>query len=329
MPELRLAYEAAQVGIAFIVLGAPMTWPAVTSFSAKAIGGLPSPFWPTVPLVIACGALSGFHSIVASGTTSKMLDTEAHALRIGYGGMLTEGFLSTIVVVAMGAFGLSFMVSDGGFASTSAAAAAVSSGLGAWNVPKLALFTTGYAQGVNAVFRIPIAIGALFASLWVCCFALTTLDTTNRIGRFAWVDILTRAVPSETARKNPVFKFFTFKWVAAAIAAGVGMWLATSGGVFSALWAAFGAANQMLASLALMVTAVWVTNVLRPGKGKCLCALIPAGFLWITVMAAGIWFIAVKAGSGATMGIVGVQLVLAIYLLYEVITALKKGPAKK
>jgi len=313
-------------GIAFIAVAAPMTWPAVTSFNAQVIGGLHSPFWPTVPLVIACGALSGFHSIVASGTTSKMLDTEAHALRIGYGGMLTEGFLSTIVVVAMGAFGLQYMVSVGGFASTGAAAAAVSSGLGAWNVPKLAMFTGPYAMGLNQVFAIPITVGALFASLWVCCFALTTLDTTNRIGRFAWVDILTRGVRTEAARKSPAFRFFTYKWVAAAIAAGLGIWLASSAGAFSALWAAFGAANQMLAALALMVSTVWVTNVLRASKGRCLCALIPAGFLWVTVFAAGIWYIAVRAGSAPTLVIVGILVVLALYLLYEVVVALKKGP---
>jgi len=315
-------------GIAFIAVAAPMTWPAATSFSAQTIGGLHSPFWPTVPLVIACGALSGFHSIVASGTTSKMLDTEAHALRIGYGGMLTEGFLSTLVVVAMGAFGLQYMVSVGGFASTGAAAAAVSSGIGAWKVPQLAMFTGPYAMGLNQVFGIPITVGALFASLWVSCFVLTTLDTTNRIGRFAWVDILTRGVRSEEARKSPVFRFFTYKWVAAAIAAGLGIWMATSSGAFSALWAAFGAANQMLAALALMVSTVWVTNILRASKGKCLCALIPAGFLWVTVFTAGIWYIAVRAGGAPTLVIVGILVALALYLLYEVVVALKKGHKK-
>lgn len=312
-------------GIAFIAVNAPMTWPAVTSFSANAIGAHPSPFWPAVPLVIACGALSGFHAIVGSGTTSKMLDTEAHALRIGYGGMLTEGFLSTLVVVAMGAFGLQYMVSKGGFASTGAAAAAVSSGLGAWNVPKLAMFTGPYAMGLNQVFAIPIAVGALFATLWVCAFALTTLDTTNRIARFAWVDILTRGRRTEAGGGNSTFKFFTNRWVASTIAAGLGIWLATSGGAFSATWAAFGAANQMLAALALMTSAVWITNVLRAGKWKY-AALIPAGFLWITVVAAGIWYISARIGSPPTLAIVGIMLVLAVYLLYEVITALKRGP---
>ena len=301
-------------GIAFIAINAPMTWPAVTSFNAYVLGGQPSPFWPAVPLVIACGALSGFHAIVGSGTTSKMLDTEAHALRIGYGGMLTEGFLSTIVVVAIGAFGLSV-----------AGIKAGEVGIAGWKGFGIPLFSQSYAMGLNQVFAIPIAIGALFATLWVSCFVLTTLDTTNRIARFAWVDILTRGVRSEAARRSPAFRFFTYKWVASAIAAALGIWLATSAGAFSALWAAFGAGNQMLAALALMTSAVWVTNVLRTGKWKYV-VLIPAFFLWITVIAAGIWYISARIGSPPTLAIVGIMLVLAVYLLYEVIAALKQGP---
>lgn len=322
-----LLFFLAVGGIAFIGINAPMTWPAFTSFSAHAIGGQPSPFWPAIPLVIACGALSGFHAIVGSGTTSKMIDTEAHALRIGYGGMLTEGFLSTIVVAACGAFGLGFLVSAGGFASTGAASEVVGLGLGAWNVPKLGVFTNGYAMGVNALFGLPIAAGMVFAALVVCAFALTTLDTTNRIARFAWGDILGRGVRTEVARRSPVFRFFTYKWVAAIIAAGLGIYLATTGEVYSAIWAAFGGANQMLAAIALMTSGVWVTNVLRAGNWKFV-ALVPAGLLWITVAAAYIWYISAMIGivNPLTLVIMGIMLALSFYLLYEFIFALKRGP---
>jgi len=321
-----LLFFLAAGGIAFIGINAPLTWPAFTSFTAQTIGGQPSPFWPAVPLVIACGALSGFHAIVGSGTTSKMIDTEAHALRIGYGGMLTEGFLSTIVVAACAAFGLSFLVSEGGFASTAAAAEAVSKGLGAWNVPKLAIFTSSYAKGINALFGVPIAFGMVFAALVVCSFALTTLDTTNRIARFAWGDILSRGVRTEEGRNNPVFRFFTYKWVAATIAAGLGIYLATTGELFSAIWAAFGGANQMLAAIALMTSGVWVTNVLRAGKWKY-AALIPAGLLWITVAAAYIWYIYAMIGlvNPLTLVIMGIMLAMSFFLLYEFIRALKIG----
>ena len=305
-------------GAAFLFLNGPMTWPAFTSFNAPAIGGQPSPFWPTVPLVIACGALSGFHAIVGSGTTSKMLDTESHALRIGYGAMLTEGFVSTLVVAALGVFGL-----------TVAGVAAADVGAAGWKALGIDVFSESYAMGANAVFGMSVAFGTTFASLVVCAFALTTLDTTNRIARFAWGDIFTRGVRSEKTRQGGAFKFFTSKWVAATIAAALGLYLANTGELYSAMWAAFGGANQMLAAIALMTSCVWATNVLRGGK-KCLVTLIPALFLWVTVAAAYIWYITTMAGivNSLTLVIMGIMLVLSFFLLYEFIVALKKGPKK-
>jgi len=92
--------------VALILIRVPLNLPQCTIWSAKVIGGTPSPFWPVVPLIIACGSLSGFHSLVASATTSKQLAKETDALFVGFGGMYTEGFLSTIVIVSVGAFGL-------------------------------------------------------------------------------------------------------------------------------------------------------------------------------------------------------------------------------
>ncbi|MFA6508530.1 MAG: carbon starvation CstA family protein, partial [Treponemataceae bacterium] len=79
--------------------------PMFTTFSPKLIGGQPSPFWPTVPLIIACGALSGFHALVASGTSSKQIAKESDAMFVGYGAMLVEGFLSTLVIISIAGFG--------------------------------------------------------------------------------------------------------------------------------------------------------------------------------------------------------------------------------
>jgi len=312
-----LVFFLALGGLAFLIVNEPMSWPAVTSFSAPVIGGQPSPFWPTVPLVIACGSLSGFHAIVGSGTTSKMLDNETDALRIGYGGMLTEGFLSTLVICAMGAFGL--------------AVAGVSAGaVGAAGFTPLGIpqFSEAYAMGVNGAFGLSVTFLATFASLVVCAFALTTLDTTNRIGRYAWVDLLTRAVRGDTAKKSGAFKFFTNKWVASTIGASLGIYVATTGEVFSAIWAAFGAANQMLASIALMTACVWASTVLKCGRAR-LIVLIPAFFLWVTVAAAMVWYLVTMAGvvSPLTLGFIAAMLVMACFLLYESVRALKKIPA--
>ncbi|MBE9505873.1 MAG: carbon starvation protein A [Chloroflexi bacterium] len=305
-------------GVAFLLINAPLTWPAFTSFSAYTIGGQPSPFWPTVPLIIACGSLSGFHAIVGSGTTSKMLDNELHTLSIGYGGMLTEGFLSTIVLVSLGAFGLKI-------ASVKAAAV----GVAGWVPLGIPQFSQAYAMGANQAFGMSVDFGVTFASLVVCAFALTSLDTTCRLGRFAWQDLLGRIVSSPSGQASGGFKFLTHRWVASAIAAGVGVYMATTGGVFSAIWAAFGAANQMLAAVALMAACVFSTNVLRGGQ-KCWITLIPAFFLWVTVFSAMIWYIVVMSATASplTIGFMAILVVLAVILLIETIGALKRGPQK-
>jgi len=92
--------------------------PAFSAFSPILLGGKATPFWPAIPLIIACGSLSGFHSLVASGTTSKQLEKESDGLFIGYGAMFTEGFLSTIVIVAIAGFGYTALQNAGVSAET-------------------------------------------------------------------------------------------------------------------------------------------------------------------------------------------------------------------
>jgi len=305
-------------GLAFLIINQPLTWPAFTSFSAYTIGGQPSPFWPAVPLVIACGSLSGFHAVVGSGTTSKMLDNEMDALRIGYGGMLTEGFLATIVIASLGAFGLEV-----------AGVKAAEVGVAGWAPLGIGQFSQAYAMGANQAFGMSMDFGMTFASLVVCAFALTSLDTTCRLGRFAWADLWGRIFPSTTTQAGSGFKLLTNRWVGSVIAAGVGVYMASTGGLFSAIWAAFGAANQMLAAIALMTVCIWSTNVLRSGK-KCWITLVPAFFLWVTVFASMIWYVVVMTGivSNITIVFMVIMCVLAVILLVEALGALKRGPQK-
>jgi len=302
-------------GVAFLVINEPLSWPAFTDFSAYTIGGKASPFWPTVPLIIACGSLSGFHAIVGSGTTSKMLDNEIHALRIGYGGMLTEGFLATIVVASLGAFGLKV-----------AGVSAAEVGVQGWTPLGIPQFSEAYAMGANQAFGMSMDFGITFASLVVCAFALTSLDTTCRLGRFAWVDLWGRFIPSQS---GGAYRVLSNRWLASLIAGGLGVYIATTGGVFSAIWAAFGAANQMLAAVALIAACVFSTNILRGGQ-KCWITLIPAFFLWVTVFGAMVWYIMVMSGSASplTLGFMVILVILAVILLIEAISALKRGPQK-
>lgn len=253
---------------ALFSFGAFDSAPMFTSFSAKVIGGQPSPFWPTVPLVIACGALSGFHALVASGTSSKQIASEKDALFVGYGAMLTEGFLSTIVVISIASFG---DVAMGDWAAI-------------LKTPALNRFVLSYGAMVSTTLPFfTKEFMNLFAAVWVSSFALTTLDTTNRLGRYLVQEM---ALPLKD--KSPaLYGILENKWVASIIIAFLGIFLARSGG-YTTLWPAFSGANQLIASIVMLTAAVWVKNKLNPKYTNVV--LIPAIFLWVTVTVALVWY---------------------------------------
>ncbi len=285
--------------------------PAFTSFSAKVIGGQPSPFWPTVPLIIACGALSGFHSLVAAGTSSKQLAKEQDALFVGYGAMLTEGFLATLVIIAIAAFG----------------GAALGDKL--MTTPAIPRFVQSFAKMVSTQLPfLPMSFMTLFAAVWVSTFALTTLDTTNRLGRYI---IQEMALPLKD--KSPgAYGFLSNKWVASFLIAFMGIFLARSGG-YSYLWPAFSGANQLLASIVMLTVAVWVKKKLNPAF--TMTVLVPAIFLWVTVTVALIWYEAViiptffvasaNAAKKLTGGIVGAMTLIMLILNFVMIGGFLKN----
>jgi carbon starvation protein len=303
-------------GIAALISVHPLdAIPAFTSFSAKLIGPAgalqPSPFWPTVPLIIACGALSGFHALVASGTSSKQLKEEKDALFVGYGGMLVEGFLATLVIIAIAGFG-GLALGDKLMAT-----------------PALGRFVQSFAVMVST--NIPFLTKdfmTLFAAVWVSTFALTTLDTTNRLGRY-----LVQEMAEPLKEKNPgLFKFFANKWVASILIGALGIFLARSGG-YTVLWPAFSGANQLLASVVMLTVAVWVKKKLNPKYVNA--ALIPAILLWVTVTAALIWYEVIivpvfftdmsKMMNVITGGVVGAINLFMLILNFIMISAFLKN----
>ncbi|HOP35111.1 MAG TPA: carbon starvation protein A [Syntrophales bacterium] len=268
--------------------------PAFSAFAPVVAGGKATPFWPAIPLIIACGSLSGFHSLVASGTTSKQLAKESDALFIGYGSMFTEGFLSTIVVVACAGFGFTALQNAAAakgveFTLTAANWATdftpVSGKLG---LSAVNLFVQSYADMVNATWLavIPTVYVKVIAGMWVAAFAMTTLDTTNRLARYC---ISEMALPLKGTSEG-LYNFLTNRWVASIIPAFIGIYLAYSKN-FTILWPSFGAANQLIASIALMTGACYVHSKLK--SRFCNIAVIPAWLLWVTVTAALVWFMAV------------------------------------
>jgi carbon starvation protein len=307
--------------VSLIVARAPVQFPAFTSFSVPlSFGGgvnvASAPFWPVIPLIIACGSLSGFHALVASGTSSKQLDSERSGLFVGMGAMFTEGFLSTIVVACIAAFG---------------GAAAVQAGLTAWDVGDgaaslgasygalmkeaggpVGVFSRCFGIAVHSALGLPVKLMTILASLWVASFALTTLDTTNRIARYTWTEI----VQPLSRVWAPAHRVLSNTWLAASITAAAGIALAWSG-QFALIWPAFGGANQMLASVALMTVAVWVIKELR--SPHRLVVLVPALVLWLTVTAALAWYLVravpvAAANSPVQAGVLGVVVGVMILL---------------
>jgi len=286
-----LLYFGLLLGGLAAILGAQSfsSVPAYTSFSAKIVGGHPSPFWPVVPLVIACGALSGFHSLVASGTSSKQLRTEGDALFIGYGAMLTEGFLSTIVIISIAGFGALALGAD----------KVLTTGA-------LPRFVQSYGAMVSTVMPfLSRDFMNLFAAVWVSSFALTTLDTTNRLGRYIVHEL---ALPLKDSQPG-VYAIFQNRWIASVIIAFFGVGLAWSGN-YTVLWPAFSGANQLIASIVMLTVALWVKTELNEKYANAV--VIPGALLWITVTAGIIWYEIVvvpdffKAGAPTKSMITGV-----------------------
>ncbi len=327
-------------GVALIALlamgGGQMTFPAFTMFSANVVGGQPSPFWPAVPLIIACGALSGFHSLVSSGTTSKQLDNELHGLLIAYGGMETEGFLATMVVGTMAAFGLPAFISTvaGAVAKGNKALAAILGKIAAdlhmsgaapaavlkamaanpevfgkyyailANKVKWVVIPGSYGYTLNAAFGIPVAVGTVFATIWITAFALTSLDTATRLARFTWQELMEPL----RSRSPGLYRVVSNKWFASILAVALGMSLAATK-QFLVIWPAFAGMNQLLSSLALMTIAVWVIRATRATRlGKAL-VVAPAVFMWATVTLALLWYeaavVPVYLAKGGTHAVTG------------------------
>ncbi|HOO89861.1 MAG TPA: carbon starvation CstA family protein, partial [Syntrophales bacterium] len=265
--------------------------PAFASFSPILLGNKPTPFWPAIPLIIACGSLSGFHSLVASGTSSKQLAKESDGLMIGYGSMFTEGLLSTIVVVSIAGFGYAALQKAGvttemlnpGNWGAKFTEASSSVGLAQAN-----LFIQSYAGMVSSTWMrfIPVQFITVIAGMWVAAFAMTTLDTTNRLGRYCVAEM---AAPLKE-KAGGLYLILTNRWIASIIPAAIGIYLAYSGN-WQIIWGSFGAANQLIASITLMTCAAFVAKKLKSSFSNA--ALIPAWLLWITVTAALIWFIVV------------------------------------
>ncbi|KPN90294.1 carbon starvation CstA family protein [Pseudomonas nunensis] len=299
------------LAVGILVTMPELKMPALTQF----IDGT-GPVWkgglfPFLFITIACGAVSGFHALIASGTTPKLLASEGHARYIGYGGMLMESFVAIMAMVAASVIepGVYFAmnspaavvggdviqvaqtVSSWGFAITPEALQAVAHDIGettvlarAGGAPTLAV---GIAQILHSVLpgENTMAFWYHFAILFEALFILTAVDAGTRAGRFMLQDLLGSFVP---ALKR------TESWTANLIATAgcVAMWgyllyqgvIDPLGGI-NTLWPLFGISNQMLAGIALMLATVVLIKMKR--QRYIWVTLLPAAWLLICTTTAG------------------------------------------
>jgi len=247
------------VAMAFLIVGVFVAHP---EFSAPAInesafmpGSDVPELAPVLFIVIACGAISGFHSLASSGTTVKQVDNEMDTMPIGYGAMLTESFLAVLVIVAAGAgLGMGLETETGLLQGADAyrhhyASWSMASGLSA----KLDAFIIGSANLFSSL-GVPLKYGAAFVVVFIVSFANTTLDSAARIQRISLQEICTG--PSGVIRKPMDNRYLATAFI---VLAAAGMAFFKPGGQGAmVLWPLFGSLNQLMAALALGVVTVYL-----------------------------------------------------------------------
>jgi carbon starvation protein len=245
---------AAVVGV--VVANPSIQMDTQVHFQTENLGYL----FPVLFVTIACGAISGFHSLVASGTTSKQIDQEKDVKLIGFGGMLIESFLAIISVGAV------IVLSRQEYNIRLGADGPVS------------LFADGLG-GVMTSLGLSASFSVGFVALTVSAFALTTLDTCTRLARFTFQEYFES---SDTAAGKV---FSSNRYLSTGIVIILSMLLLLTGG-FTNLWPIFGSANQLLAALALLTISVWlIKKEIRPTF-----VLIPMFFMFAVTLTSLVLF---------------------------------------
>ena len=282
------------LGIFF--LNPSIKMPSYTSFELEKVGYL----FPALFVTVACGAISGFHSLVGSGTTAKQLDKESDAKIVGYGGMLIEGLLAVISLTAVASM-------------TNSEFMDILKNKGA--VPA---FSLGVARFINAIpfLNISIENAQSFSALAVSAFALTSLDTATRLGRY----MLQEFFESKEKEKSNIL--FRNRYFATFITVLFGAMLTFSGQSMS-IWPVFGSANQLLAALALLALSVWVIYL----KKNALFVLIPMIFMFsVTLTALGMLIYTNTIGGNYLLAIISFLLfILAISIGFKAYSILVNG----
>lgn len=280
--------------------------PAFTGFTAAAgtskvaTSGF---LFPALFITIACGAISGFHSLVSSGTTSKQLDRESQAQPIAYGGMLLECLVAVISLCAVAFVFTGYM--DGTYASPTQVFAA--------GLSQMLALIPGFSGTGELAYALLI--------LAVSVFCLTSLDTATRLARYMFQELFTPKgmAPADLTGWR---KTITNPWVATIITVVLGVGLGMTG--YQLVWPLFGAANQLLAALGLLAVCAWLGNAGRNNK----MFYIPMAFMLLVTLCSlvlSIWSKCVALAGGAFTAANILQLVIALLLIVLACILTKKA----
>ena len=301
-----LLYAMMALGFLGVFAAAPaVNLDAFVGWHAPNAKGAPMPLFPFLFITIACGACSGFHSLVASGTTAKQLASERHVRPVAYGGMLLEGVLAILALLAVGTFAQPDLLAKLGTESA------------------VGLFAGGLAS-FCARLGIPEKSGAIFMSLAVSAFLMTSVDTATRLARFTWQELFTGA-QGRTRPPNPFTSPISNMYVATGlVVALVALLLLGNPEAAKNLWNVFASANQLLAGLTLFTASLW----LYKNRKAWWITLFPMLFM-LAVSSAGLWLLCTgswKAGN-PTLGVVTAVL-LALAAVLVLLAVVRFGQAR-
>ncbi len=249
-----------------------------------------SGLFPTLFVTIACGAVSGFHSLVSSGTSSKTVSNEKDMPMIGYGAMVVESLLGIVALVVVGAVAVGGTKPEG---------------------TPFAIFSSGVA-GFLEKLGVPVQVATVFMTMCVSALALTSLDSVARIGRMSFQELF-YGESTDPKQMTPAQRVLTNKYFATVITLFFG-YLLTLGG-YSNVWPLFGSANQLLAAMVLIALAVFLKTMGRTGWTLYIPMFVMLAVTFTALVQKTIALVANIAAHNATFLVDGLQLIVALLLM--------------
>lgn len=278
----------AVVGV--LVARPAMNLNAFNGFTLVAADGSKSMLFPTLFVTIACGAVSGFHSLVSSGTSSKTISNEKDMPMVGYGAMVVESLLGIIALVVVGAVAVNGTKPAG---------------------TPFAIFSAGVA-GFLEKLGVPVEIATVFMTMCVSALALTSLDSVARIGRMSFQELF-YGNSTNPATMTSVQRVLTNKYFATVITLFFG-YLLTLGG-YNNVWPLFGSANQLLAALVLIALAVFLKTTGRTGWTLYIPMFMMLAVTFTALVQKTIALVGNVINGKATFLVDGLQLIVAVLLM--------------